>query len=157
MLHTSAVRRTAHFFEAGGNSIKAIKLINTVKKNFSVDFEFKQFFANPTFESLTELIKSGKRNHSSDIQKVQTEEFYELSNSQKRLWVLGKLMEDSAVYNIPLAVRIKGEIDYPRLNNAFKALIANTKCSELHLSNAVANHIKRYSARSGRMNLTMQR
>src|SRR5690606_27630909 len=38
-----------------------------------------------------------------------------LSAAQRRMWLLNRLDPDSAAYNIPIAVRLTGDIDAPAL------------------------------------------
>ncbi len=45
-----------------------------------------------------------------------------LSEAQRRLWFLSQLEGSSAVYNMPLAVRIQGDIDIPRLEDALRTI-----------------------------------
>jgi hypothetical protein len=47
----------------------------------------------------------------------------DLSHAQRRLWVLHQMEGNEAAYNIPLAYTIKGKLNKPALNNAFKALL----------------------------------
>ena len=47
-----------------------------------------------------------------------------LSFAQERQWVLWQLDPDSAAYNIPTALRLKGKLDVVALEQSFNALIA---------------------------------
>lgn len=47
-----------------------------------------------------------------------------LSYAQERQWFLWQLEPDSAAYNIPTALRLRGELDVPALRRSFAALVA---------------------------------
>ncbi|WP_313053319.1 non-ribosomal peptide synthetase [Pseudomonas lopnurensis] len=47
-----------------------------------------------------------------------------LSYAQRRMWFLWQLDPQGAAYNLPMAVRLKGELDRQALQSAFDALIA---------------------------------
>src|SRR6476661_6288111 len=46
-----------------------------------------------------------------------------LSHAQQRLWFLDQLEEKSALYNVPLAVRVRGELDVEALRRALDAIV----------------------------------
>lgn len=48
---------------------------------------------------------------------------YKMSSAQKRIFVLDQLQENSTVYNIPMIMEIKGQLNKERLEYAFNELI----------------------------------
>ena len=46
-----------------------------------------------------------------------------LSFAQERLWFLDRLQEGGAVYNVPLAVRLRGDLEIPALAAAFGEIV----------------------------------
>ena len=48
---------------------------------------------------------------------------YPLSYGQRALWFLHQLAPESSAYNIPIAVRIRGELDIPALRRVFQKLV----------------------------------
>ncbi|QEG22143.1 type I polyketide synthase [Mariniblastus fucicola] len=50
-----------NFFELGGNSIRAVKLVATVKKELGIDITGAEFFDNPTIESFVGLREKKQR------------------------------------------------------------------------------------------------
>ena len=48
---------------------------------------------------------------------------YPLSFGQRALWFLHQLAPESSAYNIPIAVRIRGELDIPALRRVFQKLV----------------------------------
>ncbi|TBV12878.1 non-ribosomal peptide synthase/polyketide synthase, partial [Stutzerimonas kirkiae] len=55
---------------------------------------------------------------------VACEERDGLSYAQQRMWFLWQLDPQSAAYNLPMAVRLKGELDRAALQHAFDGLVA---------------------------------
>ncbi|NJM14510.1 MAG: hypothetical protein HC896_03230 [Bacteroidales bacterium] len=47
-----------------------------------------------------------------------------LSFVQERLWIINQLNPESAGYNVPVAISIKGKLDIGILNKAFELIIA---------------------------------
>ncbi|HZI13363.1 MAG TPA: condensation domain-containing protein, partial [Myxococcus sp.] len=54
---------------------------------------------------------------------VSCERQAELSSAQQRLWFLDQYQPGSALYNIPEALRLEGEVDAAALERAFTALV----------------------------------
>jgi hypothetical protein len=57
------------------------------------------------------------------IEPVEEQEYYDVSASQSRLWVLDQLVGESIAYNMPSVFRIRGELDIDSLNRAFRILV----------------------------------
>ncbi|BBH51843.1 non-ribosomal peptide synthetase [Fluviispira sanaruensis] len=61
---------------------------------------------------------------SNEIPKInRSENKFQLSFAQKRLWFIGKMQENSALYNIPFFLRLKGNLNLEALNASFNAII----------------------------------
>lgn len=66
----------------------------------------------------------GRKPHIPALKKSSKQGPYPLSFAQQRLWFLYQLEPESAVYNLPTAIRIKGQIDLEILEHAINQLIA---------------------------------
>ena len=111
------------FFDLGGNSLQAIGLVNRIFKELNVKVSLNNFFEHQDLGSLSEFIEKANKSEYSPIQKVLEKDHYELSSAQKRLYFLYEFDKDSLAYNLPYAIKIEGDLDKERLNNAFKRLI----------------------------------
>jgi non-ribosomal peptide synthetase component F len=57
-----------------------------------------------------------------------------LSFAQERLWVLDRLQQGSAAYNMPLQVRLRGALAIPALAEAFAAVVGRHETLRTHFS-----------------------
>lgn len=111
------------FLELGGHSLKAIQLINLYHKAFNVKLGLKEVFANTTIKAHASLIKNADASVHTSIQKVTVAEDYPASAGQRRLWVLSQITGNTAVYNMPSQVTLKGKHDVACFSKAVVAAI----------------------------------
>ncbi|MFP7658500.1 amino acid adenylation domain-containing protein, partial [Chryseobacterium proteolyticum] len=109
-----------NFFDLGGHSLIISQVINRIQKQLGSSVSYKDFFANATISGLSKILKSKKY---SVISKASESEFYPLTGSQSRLWVLSQLEGGSLAYNMPGAVRLKGNVDTAKFQTSFELLI----------------------------------
>jgi len=110
-----------NFFELGGNSLKAVQLLNRISQVFGIEFSLREFFEAPTIAKLAILSqhKSSLSRHQ-PIPLIPLQADYELSHAQKRLWMLEQMEENLVAYNIPVAVKMSGELEVSLLKNALQ-------------------------------------
>ncbi|HKX85811.1 MAG TPA: condensation domain-containing protein, partial [Flavobacterium sp.] len=123
------------FFDFGGHSLNGLQLINKINKRFSVGFTIDTLFDNGSPKEMAvaiELemknninlpIKSEKVEVIEDIEKVETQELYDVSFAQKRLWLLAKMSDNTSSLNVPMMIQIEGNLDYFNLNKAYQTVI----------------------------------
>ncbi len=100
-----------HFFELGGNSLQALQLTLALREEFQVEVPLGLLFENPTIAGLAALVRrTAKIADTSPILPTTGRDKVPLSFAQERLWFIDRLMGGS-VYNIPVAVRLKGPLD----------------------------------------------
>ncbi|MGD2090545.1 MAG: SDR family NAD(P)-dependent oxidoreductase [Candidatus Aminicenantes bacterium] len=88
------------FFELGGDSLKAINLVSRICRKFEIKMETADVFNHPTIEEQAIIIHSAKRDKYDILVPVEKKEYYPLSPSQKRLYVIQQLEPASTAYNI---------------------------------------------------------
>ena len=111
---------TDNFFELGGHSLIVAQVINRTYKVLGKSISFRDFFANPTVEGLS---KKFKETYYSPILKAAESISYPLTSAQNRLWILSQLEGGSVAYNMPVVLRITGDINYHLFQNSFNKLI----------------------------------
>ncbi|NQY05270.1 MAG: AMP-binding protein [Flavobacteriaceae bacterium] len=97
------------FFEAGGDSLLAGQIISALHKKFNKKLSFDDFFNFPTFNKLKDIIIDKEDDLHSDIKVFDNREFYPLTFSQKRLWILQSIKKESIAYNVTGSYIFKGE------------------------------------------------
>lgn len=114
---------TQNFFEAGGNSIRAIKAISRISKEFSIPLGLKTFFLSPTIRGVASVITTSEKENRHEITSAGQREFYPVSNAQRRIWILQYLNPSLTAYHIHSSIRVKGMIDHSSFKVAFNTLV----------------------------------
>ena len=113
-----------NFFAIGGHSLKATRLTSLLHKTFDVRIELKELFVKVTLEEQAQLIDSTRTNTFVAIKPLEEQASYDLSSSQRRLWVLSQFENTSSAYNVPRIYVFDGSLDHAALEFAFHTLIA---------------------------------
>ena len=122
-LHIKQVPLNTSFFNLGGHSLIAIKIVSAIQKELSVKISLKEFFTSPDIVSLGKIIQKKRKEVLGNIPVVSEADYYQLSHAQKRLWVLDKIETSKSTYNIPLAVQVFGEVNLDVMQAAFDDMI----------------------------------
>ncbi|WP_406331851.1 amino acid adenylation domain-containing protein [Streptomyces sp. NBC_00203] len=113
-----------HFFHRGGHSLLATRLISRMRQAFGVQITVKDLFQGPTPAALAEFVDAGGDGvRRPALREMARPERVPLSSAQQRLWFLDQLEGPSSTYNIPLALRLKGELDREALRLALTDLV----------------------------------
>ncbi|MGV7959758.1 amino acid adenylation domain-containing protein [Photorhabdus tasmaniensis] len=108
------------FFEIGGHSLTAVKVITQLREIISVDIKMSDFLGNSTIQGLAKIIEEkGKSIYIEKPTSTSREGLIPLSGTQENLWYLYLLNPQSSAYNCPEAVRLLGKVC---LNSLEKAL-----------------------------------
>jgi amino acid adenylation domain-containing protein len=117
----------ADFFNLGGNSLKAIHLIDRIHKDLDVRVGLTDVFKISTIRELAAHIKAESaknRDPYAGIEAAESADYYPLSPAQKRLYILQQMEPQQTVYNMPFMMKLQGEPEMARLQGAFADLIA---------------------------------
>jgi amino acid adenylation domain-containing protein/non-ribosomal peptide synthase protein (TIGR01720 family) len=113
------------FFQIGGHSLLAARVIAHLQSELQVTVSLKEFFRATQISSLSQLIriKQNEQKATCPIVPVDRSEFIPLSLQQNRLWVLNELNFNKNIYNISGAYRLHGDLNLNALETAFKQLL----------------------------------
>ncbi|MFZ0599231.1 MAG: condensation domain-containing protein, partial [Flavobacterium sp.] len=114
---------TDNFFEIGGHSIKAMKLISKIKEEFNVSLKISEIFNNPTLFLQSEYIASLEVNSNDTIPVFPEESSYPVSFAQRRLLPLSQINESSVAYNMPTTLVLKEDYDPDLFMEALYAVV----------------------------------
>ncbi|NBQ48548.1 MAG: non-ribosomal peptide synthetase, partial [Sphingobacteriia bacterium] len=116
-----------NFFKLGGHSLLATQVISRIRHTYNIDLPLRALFEHPTVAALSQDIEHLTTNN--DLSNVppivagQRPQLLPLSFAQQRLWFLDQLLPDTALYNVPLALRLNGPLNLQVFESAFNALI----------------------------------
>ncbi|WP_066496038.1 non-ribosomal peptide synthetase [Abyssisolibacter fermentans] len=122
-----------NFFSLGGHSLKATTMVAQIFKKLKVEMPLVEIFTRPTIREIAEFIRTADKNIYTSI-KDYSQEFkdikysskgykcYPLSSAQKRMYALNNI-EDNTSYNIPMALKIEGDLQKTKIEEIFNKLI----------------------------------
>ncbi|WP_128755346.1 non-ribosomal peptide synthetase, partial [Aquimarina sediminis] len=123
-LESDQLSVSSSFFDLGGNSLRAVVLINMISKLFSVHLVLKSLFKYQDISSLASYIDSLEKESFIAIPKVSSREYYPLSSAQQRMYFLYEFDKDSLAYNTTKVVSLQGVLDKKKLAASFDQLIS---------------------------------
>ncbi|HVR95472.1 MAG TPA: amino acid adenylation domain-containing protein, partial [Thermoanaerobaculia bacterium] len=112
------------FFALGGHSLLATQVVSRMRAVFGVELPLRRLFEASTLAELARAVRESQDGvQAPPIVPLPREGDLPLSFAQQRLWLLDQLTPGSAAYNMPLAVRLTGEVDPARLEGIFAAIV----------------------------------
>ncbi|BFH70477.1 hypothetical protein J27TS7_42850 [Paenibacillus dendritiformis] len=121
-LKVNAIGVEDDFFSVGGNSLKAVVLLLMINKEFKTNLKVESLFRNRTVRELCSLIE--ENNHfNNHFMSSPDRPYYEVSPSQQRIYVLSQIEKNGLLYNLLLAMELKGKLDIAKLQYCFDVLI----------------------------------
>ncbi|MFI6325612.1 amino acid adenylation domain-containing protein [Nonomuraea sp. NPDC050556] len=105
------------FFALGGHSFAATRVAGRLRERLGASLAVRVLFEHPVLADLAaHLPTSGSHRPVTPLAPGA------LSGAQARLWFLAQLEPDSAAYNVPLPLRLRGELDVDALLGAVRDL-----------------------------------
>ncbi|WP_309241020.1 non-ribosomal peptide synthetase [Nocardia sp. BSTN01] len=118
VLGVADVGATDNFFELGGTSLSATRAVARVRAALGVHVGIRDLFDAPTVAELAaRLAEADWAVAARPIARTRPDRL-PLSPAQQRMWFLNRFDTSVGAYNIPLVVRLRGELDVDALRRA---------------------------------------
>ena len=116
-----------NFFELGGHSLLATRVISRVRAAFEVELGLRALFESPTVgglaQQVTLALKQARGLTAPALRRADRSQSLPLSFAQQRLWFINQLEPESALYNVPAALRLQGELDVAALERSLQEIV----------------------------------
>ncbi|HVR96627.1 MAG TPA: amino acid adenylation domain-containing protein, partial [Thermoanaerobaculia bacterium] len=135
------------FFVLGGHSLLATQVVSRIRAVFGVELPLRRLFESPTLAELGRAVRESRTDPAvPPIVPVPREGDLPLSFAQQRLWFLDQLAPGGAVYNMPLAVRLTGEVEPARLARIFAAIVRRHEALRTTFTSREGRPVQRIAA-----------
>ncbi|MFC5181381.1 non-ribosomal peptide synthetase [Actinomadura harenae] len=112
------------FFELGGDSLTATRLVSRVRSALDVELPVRALFEAPTVAGLSARLASAAGATRPALVPAARPGVLPLSHAQQRLWFLNRFDGPSATFNLPVALRLNGPLDPSALEAALADVVA---------------------------------
>ncbi|MFZ8201898.1 amino acid adenylation domain-containing protein, partial [Alteromonas portus] len=114
-----------NFFEMGGHSLTAMRLVAEVTKQFNVDVPLTVIFKKASIATFASWLAEQQQQSRLPVLSAvaHREEPIPLSYAQQRLWMLTHIEGGSTHYNMPMALEITGPIDEAAVASAITQIV----------------------------------
>ncbi|EJN16363.1 condensation domain-containing protein, partial [Pseudomonas sp. GM80] len=123
VLKLERVGLTDNFFELGGHSLLVTQVVSRIRRTLDIQVPLRTLFEHSSLEAFVHALDADQHTPQMSIPQVGREQPLALSYAQERQWFLWQMDPDSAAYNIPTALRLRGALDRTALQQSFQALI----------------------------------
>ncbi|MGV9868978.1 non-ribosomal peptide synthase/polyketide synthase, partial [Rhodococcus koreensis] len=111
------------FFDLGGNSLTATRVIGRVNESAGTSLAVRTVFEAPGVAALAAVVDTAERGDRPVLAGIERPDRIPLSAAQSRMWILNRYDPESVAYNIPLVLRLSGDLDTAALGAALRDVL----------------------------------
>ena len=123
VLRVDKIHEQDDFFQHGGDSLKATQMVVRIRQEIGVAVELQNIFDHSSIEKLTGFLGTLPAQVRQTIPVLSTQEYYEVSFAQRRLWILHTLGDQQTPYNLPGACIFNGPFDKDLFDKTLQLII----------------------------------
>jgi amino acid adenylation domain-containing protein len=126
VLQVKEVSVEDNFFILGGHSLLAVQVMSRVRAACNVELPLRVLFEAGTVAALAQSVEAESRRKRAALPplvRVPRHGTLPLSFAQERLWFLSQFEPNSAFYNIPIALRLRGPLNIAALESTLSETI----------------------------------
>jgi len=117
------------FFDLGGHSLVATRLMSRIRRAFGIDLPLRALFSAPTLAELAREVEAARAaaeggQRIPPILPLPADTEPPLSFAQERMWFLDRLSGGTGAYNVPVALELDGPLEAEALRGALSDVTA---------------------------------
>jgi ubiquinone/menaquinone biosynthesis C-methylase UbiE/acyl carrier protein len=115
------------FFALGGHSLLATQVASRIEATFHIQMSLRSLFTHTTLRQLASAVEQardgGKRPPLREIVPLSRDVPLPLSFAQQRLWLAEQYKPGTAIYSIPVGLRLRGPLNLASLERSIQEIV----------------------------------
>ncbi|ORX80515.1 acetyl-CoA synthetase-like protein [Anaeromyces robustus] len=123
------IGRNNDFFELGGDSLNAIRLISIFKKELNIKLNIKEIYEHSLIIDLSKYIEEilNSDDHSKDVEiiKKRNSKEFPITSQQLGVYIDSIKNENTIIYNMPFSYKLNTNINIEKIKEGFNKIFKN--------------------------------
>lgn len=121
VLELDSVGAHDNFFHLGGDSLLVFRVVTRIRASLGAEIQFRDVFTSPTVAELAASLTPDEGDMPIPVSDRTGP--LPVSFAQQRLWFLEQMEGTGTQYNLPIAWRLRGEVDVDALRDALEFIV----------------------------------